>query len=137
MFTLGFELDSNGQLAHIGLNSSDTTGYETPATLKDALKDLSVQNPCIVFSHLCDDENFKSSLTQWEIGTIAEACDLLKELWQYDMIKDPDKNDIRARMNPLQLLENALNIIYKQQQFIDAYTGKKWNVSLYDKKYQK
>ena len=76
MFTLGFELDSNGQLAHIGLNSSDTTGYETPATLKDALKDLSVQNPCIVFSHLCDDENFKSSLSQWEIGTIAEACEI-------------------------------------------------------------
>ena len=101
MFSLGFELDSNRQLVHIGLNSSDTTGYETPATLKDALKDLSVQNPCIVFSHLCDDENFKSSLTQWEIGTIAEACDLLKELWQYDMIENPDKNDIRAKMNPI------------------------------------
>ena len=121
-----FNLDFNNQdpeVIRVKLVTSELTGYEKPKTMKEALKLLSVENPCMTFSQRYKANGFVSHFTVDEVGMIADICNRLYVLWQYEYVINPKDKNMRAYMTPIQLLENTLNLVLEQQEIINRLTG--------------
>ena len=111
------------EVVRVKLISNELTGYEKPNTMKEALKLLSVENPCLTFSKKYKAGEYESRFTETEVGIIADICNRLHELWQYEYVTDPKDKNRRAYMTPLQLLENTINLVLEQQEIINNLTG--------------
>ena len=65
--------------------------------------------------------------TENEIGEMAEVSNFLADLWQYEYSPDASGSDMQMYMNPLHILQNALNLIIEQRKIICEYKEKTGN----------
>ena len=111
MFYLDFDIDDEGQVSRIRIGSRGMTGLEKTTDIKDALQKMKIQNPCTTFSRRMKSGEYHYLYTEEEIAQIAEISNYLADLWQYEVEPDAEGKDMRPYMNPLMILERALNMI--------------------------
>ena len=119
MIYLNFDIDENDCVSHIGLDCHDYTGKERATTLKGALEDLQLQNPCTTFSRRMNSGYYETQASESTVE-IAEYTNFLATLWQFrdQRVKYPEGKDMEPYMNPLHILENALNLLIEQRNMI-------------------
>lgn len=94
------------------------TGNEEAGTLKQALESMAIEVPCRTFVPKYNAGEFEGKpLT--EAYMIADAVNIVSDLWQYDMILNPEGKDLRPYMTPLHLLRNAMNLLVIKQHEIN------------------
>ena len=121
MIKLDFDIDKNDNVTHIGFDAHEYTGSERANTLKEALDDLKIQNPCSTFSRKMKSGYYQvNGIPENTVVRIAEISNYLSGLWQYsdEIKKYPDGKDMQPYMNPLHILENALNLLIEQREMI-------------------
>ena len=123
MITVSFEIDQE-KVTKVMFDTGELTGFEKPATLKAALEELTVENTVVTFSKMHKDFRIYENFNESEVNAIADACNKLSCLWQYEFVLNPECDDMCAQMTPLQLLANAMNMILEQQEIIDYLTNK-------------
>ena len=119
MMVIGFDTKDK-KVSSIYLQS-DFKGNERPATLRDALKLISIENPARAFARLYKSGVLQENYSEDECESIAEITNLLADLWQYTVKQDTDGKDMRPYMNPLHLLCNSFMLIKSQQEIIKQY----------------
>ena len=102
----------------LGFDTGNLTGYEKATTLKEALNSMVIEAPCKTFAERYNAGEFED-IPFDETCQIAEAVNIVSDLWQYDMIPNPEGKDLYAQMSPLHLLENAMNLLVEKQHEID------------------
>lgn len=123
MITVSFEIDQE-KITKVMFNTGELTGFEKPATLKAALEELSLENTVVTFSKMLKGGHIYENFNDSEVAAIADACNKLSCLWQYEFVLNPESEDMCAQMTPLQLLANAMNMILEQQEIIDYLISK-------------
>ena len=121
MIYLNFDIDENDCVSQIGLDCHDYTGKERATTLKGALEDLKIQNPCTTFARKMNSGYYETSnMPEDTVTEIAEITNFLSQLWQYSdkRVRYPEGKDLEPYMNPLHILENALNLLIEQRNMI-------------------
>ena len=119
MIIIDFDLNETGNIEHIRLDAHELTGFENAPSIKAALEKMSVQNTCVTFSRKMKSGSFSEKLPENTIVNIAEVSNFLSDLWQYEPnFEITDTNNIRPYMNPLHLLENALNKLLYQRAYL-------------------
>ena len=121
MINLNYDIDEYDNVTHIELDCHEYTGSERTTTLKGALEDLKIQNPCTTFKRKMDNGYYVvSDMPEYTVTQIAEITNFLSELWQYSdkRVRYPEGKDLEPYMNPLHILENALNLLIEQRNMI-------------------
>ncbi|MCR5390198.1 MAG: hypothetical protein K6E77_05545 [Lachnospiraceae bacterium] len=121
MINLNFDIDENDNVTHIVLDTHEYTGSERASTLKGALDDLKIQNPCTTFARKMNSGYYEASnMPEDTVTQIAEVTNYLSELWQFSdkRVRYPEGQDLEPYMNPLHILENALNLLIEQRNMI-------------------
>ena len=126
MIYLDFDINNEDRISHINLDAHEYKGSERESTLKEALDDLKIQNPCMTFTRKLKSGYYSSKLSEDAITSIAEATDFLANLWQYsdEYVRYANGKNMQPYMNPLHILENALNLLIEQRELIIDLKGK-------------
>ena len=119
MIIIDFDINENQDVTRLRLNTKRLTGYERAGTLKDAVEKLSIENTARTFSKKYRAGELEKRFEEKTINQVAEISNLLADIFKYEpFAENTDEHDLRPYMNPLQLLEYALNMIAIQNNLI-------------------
>ena len=125
MILIDFDIDEKGHVTKLKLDSGNLTGYEKVSMLKDALEHMAVQNTARTFARKYRSGEYEDRFSEETLNEVAGISNLLADIWKYEpFAEDTDSHDLRPYMNPLHLLENALNFIVYQHEIILDYQEK-------------
>ena len=114
MITIQFFSDFE-RISCVKIDTGKLTGREKPSSLKAALMEMEIENPCVTFSRDYKAGRYRSDYNLIETTEIADTCNFLSDLWQLDYSRNAPMDRICAKINPLKLLENALTLVIQQQ----------------------
>ena len=126
MIIIDYDINDRGEVTRLRLNTRRLTGYEKTASLKDAVEKLSIETTARTFAKKYRSGEYEERFSEDTVTKIAEISNLLADIFKYEPFgENSDELGLRPYMNPLQLLENALNMIVIQNNLLE--TGSECN----------
>ena len=109
MMNLKYDNGEGGRISGVRFCSS-LTGCEYVTSTKQALELLKIQNPAIGFTEAAKAGEF-DSMTDEAYQDILDTIERVSYLWRYPDEDTSDGKNLKAEMNPLMLLANAIELI--------------------------